>query len=269
MRREIHPCFAESCNSYGRIHLPVAPACNIQCNYCLRKFSCVNESRPGVVAKVMDAKTAVRWYREMQAKVPRLVVAGIAGPGDALANWQATSATLRQLRAVDEKVFFCLSTNGLLLPHYATELVELGVNYLTVTLNAVDPRIGAQIYDHVDYEGIRYTGMEGASLLLKQQLSGIKAMQQAGAIIKINCVAIEGVNLKHIPQVARTVADLGCEVMNIIPMLPVAGSKFGDKQEISKKKLQELRQECGQYLRQMCHCNRCRADAVGCLHKIE
>ncbi len=267
MREEIHPCFAESCNSYGRIHLPVAPACNIQCNYCLRKFSCVNESRPGVVAKVMNTKTAVRWYQKMQARVPRLVVAGIAGPGDALANWQTTSATLRQLREVDDKVFFCLSTNGLLLPHYAAELVDLGVTYLTVTVNAVDPRVGALIYDYVDYQGVRYEGLQAAELLLSQQLKGIRLMNQLGVTIKINCVAIEDVNLEHIPQVARTVADLGCEVMNIIPMLPVAGSKFGDKQEISRERLQELRQECGQYLRQMCHCNRCRADAVGCLHQ--
>lgn len=56
---ETHPCFTAKCSDYARIHLPVAPKCNMQCNYCLRKYSCVNESRPGVVAGL--------WYRRMQS----------------------------------------------------------------------------------------------------------------------------------------------------------------------------------------------------------
>ncbi|NEX14978.1 MAG: nitrogen fixation protein NifB, partial [Prosthecochloris sp.] len=45
---EKHPCFNDaSRHSFGRIHLPVAPKCNIQCNYCNRKFDCLNENRPG------------------------------------------------------------------------------------------------------------------------------------------------------------------------------------------------------------------------------
>ena len=91
---ETHPCFTARCSDYARIHLPVAPKCNIQCNYCLRKYSCVNESRPGVAARVMEPEAAAEWYFEMKAKVPKLTVAGIAGPGDALANWPAVSKTL-------------------------------------------------------------------------------------------------------------------------------------------------------------------------------
>ena len=32
------------------MHVAVAPACNIQCHYCNRKYDCANESRPGVVS---------------------------------------------------------------------------------------------------------------------------------------------------------------------------------------------------------------------------
>ena len=72
---ETHPCFTAKCSDYARIHLPVAPKCNMQCNYCLRKYSCVNESRPGVVARVMVPEDAVDWYLQMKAKVPKLTVA--------------------------------------------------------------------------------------------------------------------------------------------------------------------------------------------------
>ncbi|HII07421.1 MAG TPA: nitrogenase molybdenum-iron cofactor biosynthesis protein, partial [Methanotrichaceae archaeon] len=31
-----HPCFSEkACHRFGRMHLAVAPRCNIQCNYCI------------------------------------------------------------------------------------------------------------------------------------------------------------------------------------------------------------------------------------------
>lgn len=50
----------------------------------------------------------------------------------------------------------CMSTNGLLLPKYAERIAELGVDTLTVTVNAVDPEIGKDIYGFVIYEGEVY-----------------------------------------------------------------------------------------------------------------
>ena len=33
-----HPCYNGCNHENARMHLPVAPKCNIQCNYCVRKF---------------------------------------------------------------------------------------------------------------------------------------------------------------------------------------------------------------------------------------
>lgn len=47
-----HPCYSEEAHHhYARMHVAVAPACNMQCNYCNRKYDCANESRPGVVSE--------------------------------------------------------------------------------------------------------------------------------------------------------------------------------------------------------------------------
>ena len=52
-----HPCYSEEAHHYfARMHVAVAPACNIQCNYCNRKYDCSNESRPGVVSRSADAR---------------------------------------------------------------------------------------------------------------------------------------------------------------------------------------------------------------------
>ena len=40
-----------------------------------------------------------------------------------------------------------------MLPLYAQELIDLGVSHVTVTMNAVDTKIGAEIYNHVNYMG--------------------------------------------------------------------------------------------------------------------
>jgi len=92
-----HPCFSEqACHAFGRCHLPVAPRCNIQCNYCIRDFDCVNESRPGVTTKVLDPDAAIDMVRKVMEKFNYIKVIGIAGPGEPLAN-EGTFETLRRL----------------------------------------------------------------------------------------------------------------------------------------------------------------------------
>ncbi|MDP2253393.1 MAG: nitrogenase cofactor biosynthesis protein NifB, partial [Thiobacillus sp.] len=56
-----HPCYSEQAHHYfARMHVAVAPACNIQCHYCNRKYDCSNESRPGVVSEVLTPQQAVK-----------------------------------------------------------------------------------------------------------------------------------------------------------------------------------------------------------------
>jgi nitrogen fixation protein NifB len=81
-----HPCFnKEMHHKTGRIHLPVAPRCNIQCNYCSRNFDCVNESRPGVTSELLKPKEALVYLENMLEKIKNISVVGIAGPGDPFA----------------------------------------------------------------------------------------------------------------------------------------------------------------------------------------
>ncbi len=86
-----HPCFnADAKGKFGRVHLPVAPKCNIKCNFCDRKYDCVNESRPGVTSTVLSPEQAGVYMQRVLEKEPRISVAGIAGPGDPFANGPET-----------------------------------------------------------------------------------------------------------------------------------------------------------------------------------
>ena len=55
----------------------------------------------------------------------------------------------------------CLATNGLGLPPHLDELAELRVSHVTLTVNAVDPEIGAKIYSWVRDGKVIYRGLAG------------------------------------------------------------------------------------------------------------
>lgn len=261
-----HPCYNCAGHQYARIHLPVAPTCNVQCNYCVRKFDCPNESRPGVTSTILTPIEALERYKAVKAKMPNLTVVGIAGPGDSLAgNYPEVKKTLELIREYDPDVTFCLSTNGLMLPYYAEELVALGVSHVTVTMSAVDPIISGKIYKHIDYLGTRYEGNAAGAIMVSNQLSGLKILLAHGIICKVNIVTLKGINEEHIPKVVQTCKDIGCYITNIMQLIPVKGSAFEHLPMVSNMEIQKLRNDCDKILRQMFHCKQCRADAIGTL----
>lgn len=263
---ERHPCFsAGASHHYSRIHLPVAPRCNISCNYCSRKYDCMNESRPGVTSEILTPKAALNKFKYYKKQLPHLAVAGIAGPGEALANWSETVATLELIKQEDPSIILCLSSNGLKLPDLVPDLARIGVSHITVTVNCLDPRVGARIYNHVNYQGCRYDGLEGAALLILKQLQGIKEAAQLGLTVKVNIVMMVGINDHEIPAITRKMKALGVALTNIVPFIPVQGSAFADLPPTGKKDLQDMRQACQVNIKQMFHCRQCRADAVGLL----
>ena len=263
----VHPCFNRSLRgTHARMHLPVAPRCNISCAYCSREYSCINESRPGVSAALLSPEQALHEVRIAVSRLPELSVIGIAGPGDPLANPAETLETLRLVRRDFPHLLLCLSCNGLALPAYAEELVRLGVRHVTVTVNAVDPAIGARICRITEDRGAaRPSGEQGAQLLLERQKQGVRRLKSLGATVKINTVVIPQVNEAHVPEVAERVRAWGADLMNCIPMIPVPGTLFGGLPEPDPERMKRLREAAGRFLPQMSHCVRCRADAVGLL----
>jgi nitrogen fixation protein NifB len=260
---KIHPCFSEEAHErFGRVHLPVAPACNIQCRYCVRKFDCANESRPGISSRVLTPEEAVDRAHALIERSDRLSVVGIAGPGDPLVN-APTYVTLRHINWEYPDLTLCLSTNGLLLPDRLDQLVSSGVRSLTVTINAVTPETAENIYSWVIYKGRRYQGRAAAELLLMNQWRGLAAAIDAGLIVKVNTVFIPGVNDHEIPLIAERAGKLGADLMNIMPLIPQA--EFAGLKRPSHGDLTVMRGKCRPFIRQMTHCKQCRADACGVL----
>jgi len=265
-----HPCYSEEAHHhYARMHVAVAPACNIQCNYCNRKYDCANESRPGVVSEKLTPEQAAKKVLAVASTIPQMTVLGIAGPGDPLANPEKTFKTFELVAQTAPDIKLCLSTNGLALPDHVDTIARFNVDHVTITINMVDPEIGAKIYPWIFYKHKRYTGVEAAKILTDRQLQGLEMLTERGILCKINSVMIPGVNDQHLVEVNRAVKSRGAFLHNIMPLIsaPEHGTVFGlnGQRGPTAQELKALQDSCEGEMNMMRHCRQCRADAVGLL----
>jgi nitrogen fixation protein NifB len=265
-----HPCFSEDAHHhYARMHVAVAPACNIQCHYCNRKYDCSNESRPGVVSELLTPEQAVKKTLAVAAAIPQMTVLGIAGPGDPLANPERTLATFRELSEKAPDIKLCVSTNGLALPELVDEICGHNIDHVTITINCVDPEIGAKIYPWIYWNNRRIRGVKAARILIEQQQKGLEMLVARGVLVKVNSVMIPGVNDEHLKEVSRSVKARGAFLHNVMPLIaePEHGTFFGlmGQRGPSNDELASLQDACAGDMSMMRHCRQCRADAVGML----
>jgi nitrogen fixation protein NifB len=259
-----HPCFnVDVYRKAARVHLPVAPKCNLQCNYCDRSFDCANETRPGVSSVLLSPFQAVTYLKAAYAAMPNLTVVGIAGPGDPFANPVETIETLRLVREEFPNILLCVASNGLGLVEYIDELVELKVSHVTLTINTVNPAVGAKIYRWVRLGDRVYRGIQGSELLLARQREAMARLRETPILVKVNTIVLPGINDDEIQAVASEVRAAGAEIMNTMAMVPVSGTPFESLGEPGPGVMAEARLAAGKHLQQMSHCARCRADACG------
>jgi nitrogen fixation protein NifB len=260
---ENHPCYSHLAHfKYARIHLPVAQRCNLGCNYCERQIGGMtyHSYRPALTDRILTPKDALSEITRYVGDND-LAVVGIAGPGEPLCN-QETFETLSLIHNDYPGLMLCLSTNGLLLPKYAERLKILKVRTLTVTLNTVSPEIGAMIYAYVRNNGEVLKGIEGAQMLLHNQLAGIEKAVRLGLMVKVNSILIPGINDNgHLEKVAKTVKELGVCIQNITPLIPLG--RFRKRKPPSYEELCRVRIQCEKHIKQFRLCRQCRADAKG------
>ena len=98
-----------------------------------------------------------------------------------------------------------LTTNGTQLARLAAQIFEGGVRRINVSLDSLDP------------DRFRYVTRRGD---LSQVLAGIRAAKAAGLAIKINMVALAGLNEDEIPDMVRWCSDEGFD-LTLIETMPL------------------------------------------------
>lgn len=262
---QAHPCYSPKAqHRFGRMHLAVAPKCNIQCHFCVRKYDCVNESRPGITSRILSPQEALERTKEVLERHHFVKVVAVAGPGDPLFN-EETFETFRLVKGAFPWITLCLSTNGLLLPDKAEMLKDLGVSHCTVTINAMTPEVAEKIYAFILYNGKRYEGKDAAEILLQNQWKGLEKAVSLGMLVKVNTVYIPTINEEEIPRIAELAGQKGVRTQNIMPLIPQ--NKFSHLTPPSPEERRKMQEMCRPYVNQMTHCRQCRADSCGLLGK--
>jgi len=105
-----------------------------------------------------------------------------------------------------------LTTNGSQLPRYARDLYDCGVRRINVSLDTLDPQ---------RFKAITRWGN------LDQAMGGIDAAQQAGLAVKINAVALKGVNEDEIETLMQWAHGRGMD-LTLIETMPL-GDIDGDR----------------------------------------
>ncbi len=197
--------------------------------------------------------------------MPHLSVAAVAGPGDAFCNPERTLKTFELIRRKNRDIALCVSTNGLNVSDSIPRLRDLNVGFVTVTVNAIDPGIAARLHRRIRVDGRTFRGVEAARILISRQLEAVCRLKDAGITVKVNAVVIPGINEQHLLFLAKRMGTLGVDLMNFLPLIPLAGTDMADGIPPDEGRMRQLRHRASRYVRQMHHCTRCRSDASGLL----
>ncbi len=98
-----------------------------------------------------------------------------------------------------------------------------------------------------------YRGEQAARVLLERQLDAIKRSQGRRHHVKINTIIVPGINDEHAAEVAEEMRALGADMMNCIPLYPVANTPFAGFTEMPLSEVKAIRGRVAEIIPQMEH----------------
>ncbi|MEZ5515260.1 MAG: GTP 3',8-cyclase MoaA [Steroidobacteraceae bacterium] len=159
------------------LRISVMDRCNFRCPYCMPR----DTFHEGYKFLKSGERLSFEEITRMARVFVRLGVKKLRITGGEPLLRPNLSDLIGDLSTIAGLEDLALTTNGVLLPKYATELAAAGLKRLTVSLDSLDPDIFAQ--------------MSGGYAGVHEVLDGIEHAQRAGLTpIKINAVIQRGVN---------------------------------------------------------------------------
>jgi len=233
-----HPCFGPSARaSVTRVHLPVAPK-----TFCRTNFAPMVKQPAAIMPE-----DAVAMLDGLIASGKKIKVTGITGPGDPLANFDATYKTLKLVKEKYPAMSLCLTTLGIDGEKYAEKLAELEISHVTFLVDAADSATAEKIYAWIRPSTKNIPLPEACKLLMKEQAAAIKAFKEAGVTVKVN-TTIYPENVDQIENIARAVKMLGADIMGLIPFIPETDSEFP---AVSDEQIAEVRALAAEHIELM------------------
>ncbi len=206
---------------FEELSLPVAPLCNMMCNYCTKEKDCINNgNNPVHLSRAMTPRQAVNWAYASAKRNSRIKTIRISGPGEPLYNNQ-TFEVLKRLNSCMPDYIYGISTNGLLLGESVKELKELNVQKVNVSLNAVSNLALMRLYSRIIINSEIIVNSEAmATRIIENQFNGIKKCLDGDINVKVNTIYFPGINDRELFSVASRCKELGVKSMRLIIFNP-------------------------------------------------
>ena len=198
--------------SYLRISL--TDRCNLRCLYCMPEDEEGIHTKTGVVLQHLDLLT----YEEI-LRIARLVTeVGISKirltGGEPLVRKDVLTF-IKELKSNDNLEELSLTTNGVLLAEYGEKLWQYGVRRLNISLDTLQPE-----------KFLKITKRD----LFHKVWQGIETAEKCGFKIKLNVVAMNGINSDEFVDFARLALQHNFEV-RFIEFMPLGKSSTWSKEK--------------------------------------
>ena len=198
-------------DAFGRridyVRLSVTDRCDLRCRYCMAENMTFTPT-PNILT-----------FDEIETLVDALIVRGVRRVrltgGEPLVRRGIEKLVERiGSRVGDGLEELTLTTNGTQLTRLAARLFDAGVRRLNVSLDSLDP----ERFRHITRRGD-----------LAQVLAGVQAAKEAGIAVKINMVALKGLNDDEIGRMLGWCSAQGFD-LTLIETMPL-GSVENDRAE--------------------------------------
>ncbi len=204
------------------LRISVTDRCNFRCRYCMPAEVFGPDYQYLPREDILDYEEITRLAKIfLSLGVRKLRLTG----GEPLLR-RDLHTLIGQLAALDGLEDLALTTNGTALAKQAQALKLAGLDRITVSLDALNPEIFAQ--------------MNGINASPEKVLEGIAAAQEVGLTVKVNAVVQRGVNETELLPLARYAADKGLIVRFIEYMDTGAAHGWNLEKVLPSKDLLEL-----------------------------
>jgi cyclic pyranopterin phosphate synthase len=203
------------------LRISVTDRCNFRCRYCMpAEIFDMNHVflREDELLRFDEIERVARLFVQLGVKKIRLT------GGEPLLR-PGLPELIARLTRIQGLKDIAVTTNGILLPKYASALKKAGLKRVTVSLDSLDDE--------------RFGQINGRGIRVEQVLSGIEAACQAGLPVKINMVVQRGVNDGDILPMAEFFREKGL-TLRFIEYMDVGNSNgWRLDQVVSKKEIFE------------------------------
>ena len=196
------------------LRISVTDRCNLRCVYCMPEEGVENACHPSILTYEEIIRVCSVFAKH---GLKHIKITG----GEPLVR-RGVVHLIACLKAIQGIESVTLTTNGVLLEMYYDELVEAGIDAITVSLDTLDSETFQKITRRDELEAV---------------LRGVKKATEAGKVhFKINCVPMRGLNTQDILELVLLAKNQDVDV-RFIEMMPIGyGKQF---EYVSEKELRD------------------------------